>query len=145
MSNKIVQPIPQGKYLPAIRHGDVVYTSGMTPRKEGKLMYSGEIKANEPIETYKDPIQLATLNALVAAQLCLEKGEKISQIFQLNIYLNAEKIFTSHAKIADYASDLLIEILGDNCIGSRTAIGVASLPSNAPVEISLTAIIDNTE
>ena len=138
MSNAIKQPIPQGKYLPAVRHADLIYTSGMTPRKEGELMFSGQIKTLAPLDSYKDAVCLSAQNALTAAQGCLKEGEKISVVLQLNVYLNAEAGFTSHAKIADYASEFLIEQLGPNCIGSRAAIGVASLPSNAPVEITLT-------
>ena len=137
MSQIIEQPIPQGKYLPAVRHADLIYTSGMTPRKAGKLIYSGKIRATDPIESHRDAVRLATLNALVAAQACLKEGEKISVILQLNIFLNAEQEFTAHAKIADYASDVLIEHLGARSIGSRAAIGVASLPSDAPVEVTL--------
>ena len=138
--NKILeQPIPQGKYLPAVRHNDLIYTSGMTPRKAGKLIYSGKIRVTDPIDSHKNAVHLATLNALTAAQACLKEGERISLILQLNVFLNAEDEFTAHPKIADYASTVLIENLGANCIGSRAAIGVASLPSNAPVEITLIA------
>lgn len=137
MSQKKEEPIPQGKYLAAVRHADLIYTSGMTPRKAGILLYSGKIRAKDPIETYRDAVYLATLNALSAAQAWLKEGERISLILQLNVFLNAEEEFTEHVKIADYASDVLIENLGANCIGSRAAIGVASLPSNAPLEITL--------
>jgi cytochrome b len=84
-------------------------------------------------------VRLATFNALNAAQACLNEGEKIALILIMNVYLNAEEGFTAHAKIADFASELLIEKLGAGCIGSRAAIGVASLPSNASVEISMIA------
>lgn len=139
MSQNIEQPIPQGKYLPAVRHADVIYTSGMTPRKAGKLLYSGKIHAEVPIETHENAIRLASLNAFTAAKSCLKEGEKISLILQLNVFLNTDEKFTAHAQIANYASEVFIEKLGANCIGSRTAIGVASLPSNATVEISLIA------
>lgn len=141
MSMKIQQIIPQGKYLSAIRHRDLVYTSGMTPRESGKLIYSGKIKANDSLHLHKEAIQLATSNALSAAQSCLHEGERLSTILQLNVFLNAEKEFLAHAKLADYASEFLIKYLGVNCIGSRVAIGVESLPSNAPVEISITATV----
>ena len=138
--NKIIeQPIPQGKYLSAVRHADLIYTSGMTPRKAGNLLYSGKIKILDPIESHKVAVRLATLNAITAAKACLIQGERISIILQLNVFLNAEEGFVEHAKIADYASDLIIENLGNNCIGSRAAIGVASLPSNATIEIALIA------
>ncbi|WP_417857810.1 RidA family protein [Xanthomarina gelatinilytica] len=141
--NKIIeQPIPQGKYLPAIRNADIIYTSGMTPRKYGKLLYFGKIKITDPIQSHREAIRLATLNALTAVQNRLEAGEKIVLILQLNVFLNAEEGFTAHANAADYASELLIENLGTNCIGSRAAIGVASLPSNSPVEITMTAKVD---
>ncbi len=142
MSKIIAPPIPQGKYLPAIRHTELIYTSGMTPREAGNLVYSGKIRVLDPIEPHRDAVRLATLNALTAAQTCLKEGEKIALILQLYVFLNTEAEFTSHAKIADFASEVLIENLGANCIGSRVAIGVASLPSNAPVEITLTAKVD---
>lgn len=139
MSQILEQPIPQGKYLPAVRHNDLIYTSGMTPRKAGELLYCGQILSNDSIESHKDAVRLSTLNALAAAQSCLNQGERISIILQLKVFLNAEEAFTAHATLADYASDLLIENLGTNCIGSRAAVGVTSLPSNAPVEVTLIA------
>ncbi len=137
MIDDIEQPIPQGKYLPAIRHSDLIYTSGMTPRKAGVLLYSGKIHANIPVESYRDAVHLATMNALVATQACLKKGEKLSTIVHLNIFLNTEPEFTEHPKIADYASEILLKHLGAASIGTRAAIGVASLPSDAPVEVTL--------
>lgn len=136
MSISKEQPIPQGNYVPAIRHSDLIYVSGMTPRKNGRLIYSGKIRTKDPVETHKDAVRLAASNTLSAAQSCLGLGERISNILQLNVFLNAEEDYTAHAKVADYASELFVEVLGTNCIGSRAAIGVASLPSNATVEIS---------
>ncbi|MGQ1783592.1 MULTISPECIES: RidA family protein [unclassified Saccharicrinis] len=135
------QPIPQGKYLPAVRTNNLIYTSGMTPRQAGKLIYSGQIRASDLADRHKNAIQLATLNALAAAQSCLQKNEKIAKVIQLNVYLNTENQFSAHTKMADFATDILIEELGSNGIGSRVVIGVASLPSNAPVEIALIAKI----
>lgn len=137
MSHMLENPIPQGKYLPAVRHSDIIYTSGMTPRKGGNLLYSGKIKVGDSIESHKKAVQLATLNALTAVQACLNKGEKIALILQLNVFLNTDEEFTAHAKVADFASELCIEKLGPDCIGTRTSIGVKSLPSNAPVEIAI--------
>lgn len=142
MSKITEQPIPQGKYLPAVRHLDLIYTSGMTPRKAGELLYSGKIRVADAIDSHRDAVRLATTNALTAAQACLNEGEKISLILQLNVFLNVEDDFLAHAKIADFASEVLIEILGPNCIGSRAAIGVSSLPSNARVEITIIGKVD---
>ena len=141
MNQMMEQPVPQGKYLPAVRHADLIYTSGMTPRKAGILLHSGRIRTKDSIEAHKEAVRLATKNAFSAAQACLRQGEKISLILQLTAYLNAEQGFTDHAKIADYASDFLIECLGENGMGSRVAIGVASLPSDAPIEVALVASV----
>lgn len=69
------------------------------------------------------------------------KNEKISVILQLTVYLNTEPGFREHPKVADYASALLIEELGATSIGSRAAIGVATLPSDALVEIALVGAV----
>jgi enamine deaminase RidA (YjgF/YER057c/UK114 family) len=137
MSPNTEQPIPQGKYLPAVRHADLIYTFGMTPRKAGKLVYSGKIRTSDPIESHREAVRLATYNALIAAQAHLKDGERIAVILQLSVFLNAEPDFSAHPKVADFASGLLIEHLGPGCIGSRAAIGVASLPSDATVEVTL--------
>ncbi|MBN2523564.1 MAG: RidA family protein [Bacteroidales bacterium] len=104
MSKVIEQPIPQGKYLPAVRHADLIYTSGMTPRKAGNLLFSGKIRVVDSIDSHRDAVRLATMNALTAAQTRLNEGEKISLILQLNVFLNAEDKFLTHAKIADFSS-----------------------------------------
>lgn len=141
MSQYTAQPIPQGLYLPAARHDNTIYTSGMTPRIDGILMYTGKIQATNRVKTYRKAVRLATKNALLAAQSTLQKNEKISLVLQLTVFLNAEQGFTKHAKVADYASTLLVKELGANSIGSRAAIGVATLPSNAPVEVTLVCTV----
>ena len=139
MSQGLEQPVPQGNYLPAVRHADLIYTSGMTPRRGGALMHVGRMRAGDPLESHRDAVQLATLNALTAAQACVKEGERIAVILQLTVFLCAEPDFTAHSKVADFASEMLIEHFGPGCIGSRAAIGVASLPADAPVEITLIA------
>ena len=134
-------PIPQGKYKPAVRCGNLVYTAGMTSRKDGVLMMSGKVLADEPLETYKDAVVQAAANALTAARNCLTEGEAIAQVLALTVYVNAEEGYTTHAKIGDFASEYLYEELGDAGIGPRAAIGVATLPGNAPVEIQLVAAV----
>lgn len=135
--------IAQGKYLPATRFGTIIYTAGMTPRINGKLIQSGKISMDESLDTYKKSVRQATENALFAAENTLTKQEKLDKILVLNVYINADDIFTSHSVVADYASEYLYEQLGEMGIGSRAAIGVASLPSNAPVEIQLVASISH--
>ena len=139
MSNlkKPTSPIPQGKYVPATRSGNLIFTAGMTPRKNGILILSGKVKSSEPIENYKEAIRQAASNALDAARNMLKDEEKIVGVLTLSVFINAEENYTMHPKLADFASEFLYEEMGDAGIGSRVAIGVASLPSDAPVEIQM--------
>lgn len=132
-------PIPQGKYIPAKKSKDLVYSAGMTPRVDGKLMLEGKVKVSEDLNFYEDAVKQATKNALVAIKNTLEEGEKIEDIVTMTVYVNAEEGFKSHSKLADFASDYIVENLGDIAICSRAAIGVYSLPGNAPVEVQLVA------
>lgn len=132
-------PIPQGKYKPAVRHGNLIFTAGMTPRRDGVLLMSGKISPDRPLDDYKEAVEQATSNALAAAQGALKEGEKIAQIVSLTVYLNATPDYTTHAKVGDLASQWLYEQLGDAGIGARAAIGMGTLPGNAPVEVQLIA------
>ncbi len=140
MTEKKPNPIPQGNYVPATRGGDLIYTAGMTPRRNGVLILTGKVKAPEPAEAYKEAVRQATANALTAAVNLLSEKERILQILSLTVYVNAEEGYTAHPRLADFASELLSEELGGAGIGSRVAIGVASLPADAPVEVQLVAL-----
>ena len=137
MSEKKANPIPQGKYVPATRFGDLIFTAGMTPRKNGVLIQTGKVSASEPLDSCRDAVRQAADNALTAARNQLTDGEAIARVLSMTVYVNAEDGFTAHAKVADFASDFLNEELGDASPMARTSIGIASLPGNAPVEISL--------
>ena len=137
MSEKKANPIPQGKYVPATRFGDLIFTAGMTPRKNGVLIQTGKVSASEPLDSCRDAVRQAADNALTAARNQLTDGEAIARVLSMTVYVNAEDGFTAHAKVADFASDFLNEELGDASPMARPSIGIASLPGNAPVEISL--------
>lgn len=137
MIEKKANPIPQGKYVPATRFGDLIVTAGMTPRKNGQLIQTGRVLKDAPLEDYKDAVRQAAENALTAARNQLAEDERIVRVLSMTVYVNAEDGFTSHAKIADFASDYLNEELGDASPMARVSIGVATLPGNAPVEIQL--------
>lgn len=134
---KTANPIPQGNYVPATRFGELIYTAGMTPRNNGVLMKEGKIRLDDQLEDYREAVRQAAANALTAAKNKMEEGEHIVQILSITVYVNAEDSFTRQSKVADLASDYFCEELGEAGVGSRAAVGVASLPGNAPVEISL--------
>ena len=134
---KQANPIPQGKYVPANRFENMIFTAGLTPRDNGVLIKTGKIAIADPIDDYRDAVRQAAKNALTAARNKLEEGEHIARILLITVYVNAEEGYTTQAKIADHASEYFCEELGEAGIGARAAVGVASLPGNAPVEISI--------
>ncbi len=133
--------VPQGCYLPACRYGGLVFTAGMTPRRDGVLTLTGPVRTAVPIETYREAVALACSNALSAARGVLAEGEAIAAILNLTVYVAAESDFTAHSRLADFASQHLHEALGERGIGARAAVGVATLPGNAPVEVQIVAAI----
>ena len=135
-------PIPQGKYVPATRYGNLIYTAGMTPRLNGVLLLSGKVKTDDDIQIYRSAVRQAAANALTAAGAQLNNSEKISKVLQMVVYVNAEESFTLHSRLADFASEYICEELGEHGIAARTAVGVASLPGNAPLEIQMVCAAD---
>lgn len=135
--SKMNKPVPQGNYKPASRFENIISTAGMTPRKNGELIQSGRILSTESIENYREAILQAIDNAYSAAIALVSEDEEVKQVLAMTVYVNADDNFTSHSKVADIASDYLFENLREAGIGSRAAIGVKSLPGNAPVEIQL--------
>lgn len=136
-------PRPQGKYVPATRFGNIIYTVGMTPRENGIIIQTGKVSTMEPASTYKAAVRQAVANVLNAAMNTLVEEKRLEQILSLSVYVNADKTFEVHRRIAEFASEYLFEKLGDKGIGSRAAIGVVSLPNNAPVEIQMIAVVSS--
>ena len=136
---KEANPIPQGKYVPATRCGNIIFTAGMTPRVNGVAMMVGCIKSDEDPSVYADVVRQAAKNALVAAQNKLENNEHLVGILSMTVYVNAEPGYTLHSRIADIASEFMCEQLGQAGVAARAAEGDESLPGNAPVEIQIVA------
>ncbi len=138
-------PIPQGKYAPATRCGNIAFSAGMTPRINGQLILTGKVTSQKPLEFYKAAVIQAADNAFCAISNMLDKEERIQKVLFMTVYVHAEDPFDAHSKLADYASQYLIDKIGTAGIAARAAIGVASLPGNAPVEIQIVCQIDVTE
>ena len=133
-------PIPQGNYVSARRHGGLVYTAGMTPRENGRMMFHGPFGPGR-LHDRREAVLLACGNALRAVEDVLYEGEEIAALLSMTVYVVAGHGVNEHSRIADIASDYLQQRLGERGICSRWALGVASLPDNAPVEIQLIAAV----
>jgi len=130
-------PKPAGAYVPVIKSDHTVYVSGQIPIKDGKLAFKGKVPNDQSLEQAQEAAKLCALNAL--AQLKSELGslDKISKILRVSGFVNSVPDFTEQPKIINSASDLLFEIFGEKGKHSRIAVGVASLPLGATVEIDM--------
>jgi|SRR5690625_627642 len=132
-------PQPQGHYRTASRIGQIIFTAGITPREKGQLIATGPICSATNLQQYAAAARLAAANALAAAQSKLKNDEQIVQIACMTVFIATNENFTQHSKIADFSSEHLIKLLGENAICSRAAVGVKTLPGNASLEITLIA------
>lgn len=132
---------PQGNYILARRHQSLVFTAGMTPRRDGKLVATGKVSPGRSLESYRDIFELACANALAATRGMLRDDEKVVSVLSLTVFIATGDDFESHSQVADFASDYLYRELGEEGVGSRVALGVASLPGDAPVEIQLISVV----
>lgn len=135
-------PPPQGMYVATKRHGNLVFTAGMTPRPDGCLAYAGRIGAADDVERDEAAVVRATVNALAAVGSLVSQQERIATILSLTVFKAVDDGFAQHSRIADHASRHLHAVLGEKGIGCRAAIGVWALPGNALVEIQLVAAVE---
>lgn len=133
-----VAAIPVGAYLPAVRTGNLVFTSGQLPLLEGKIPFIGKVDGPVTPEQAKEMAQICVLNALAAVEL-VAPVDSIVKVVRVVGYVNGVPGFIAAPGVVNGASEVLIHIFGDvNGKHARSAIGVAELPLDAPVEIELT-------
>ena len=129
---------PLAAYIPALRTGDYVYTSGQVPFADGKLKYSGKIGFNLSIEEGQNAAELCALNALSAIKSAIGDLNKIERIVKVTVFVNSADGFTDQPKVANGASELLGKIFGEAGKHVRSAVGVNELPVNSAVEVEMT-------
>ena len=137
MSTERPVPRPQGDYVPAVLHGGVVYTAGMTPRRDGVLAFTGVVGDTLSVEEARAAAGLAAGNA-VAAVSALLSGNAV-QCLRMTVFIACTPGFTQLSAVADGASQTVAHCWGVDALPARSAIGVLALPSGAPVEVELTA------
>ena len=134
---------PVGAYVAAVRTGNLVFTAGQLPMKDGSLTATGKTPADVSLPDAQLAARQALLNALSALRAEIGSLDNVSRIVRLNVLVNSSPGFTDQAKVANGASDLLLEVFGQAGVHTRTAVGAAELPLNAPVELDITAEISS--
>ncbi|WP_051112766.1 RidA family protein [Nonomuraea coxensis] len=128
---------PVAAYVPAVRSGDHVHVSGQVPWREGRLVATGGLGDTVSVEAGYACARQCAMNALAA--LKAETGDlaAVSRVVKALVFVASTADFTRHPQVGDGASDLLRELFGDAGRHARSAVGVAALPLNSPVELEL--------
>jgi enamine deaminase RidA (YjgF/YER057c/UK114 family) len=135
--------LPVAAYIPAVRTGNLVFTAGQLPLVKGAIPYIGKVDGEVTPEQAKEMAQVCALNAIAAVGLVADINN-IERIVQVRGFVNGVPGFVGHPGVINGVSELYIKIWGDEKgKHARTAIGVAELPLNAPVEVELVVELAN--
>lgn len=133
-------PAPAASYVSFVRSGALLFTAGQLPLKEGKLVATGLLGRDLDLASGREAAMWCAVNILAQAKAALGGLDRIKRVVKLTVFVASTSDFTEQHLVAGGASDLLGEVLGEAGKHARSAVGVASLPLNAPVEVE--AIIE---
>ncbi|HEV3382964.1 MAG TPA: RidA family protein [Trebonia sp.] len=128
---------PVAAYVPAVRTGNYVYTSGQLPFVDGKLQGTGKVGESVTAEEAAGYARIAALNALAAAASAAGGLNAITRVVKVVVFVASATTFTGQAQVGNGASELLIDVLGDAGKHARSAVGMAVLPLDTPVEVEI--------
>jgi enamine deaminase RidA (YjgF/YER057c/UK114 family) len=130
-------PVPQAAYVPAVRTGQYVYTAGQLPFVDGKLPATGKVGGAVTSEEAYGYARIAGLNALAAAASEAGGLDNIARIVKITGCVASEPDFTGQPGVINGASELMIAVFGEAGKHARSAVGMAVLPLDTPVEVEL--------
>jgi enamine deaminase RidA (YjgF/YER057c/UK114 family) len=132
-----------GNYVPYLKTGNLLFISGQLPLQAGKVAITGIVGRDVTLEVARDAARLCAINILAQAKAGLGGDlEKIRRVVKLTAFIASTPEFTQQPDVANGASDLLVEVLGDRGRHTRSAVGAPSLPRNGAVEIDAIIEVD---
>ena len=134
---------PVAAYVPAVKSGNLIFTAGQLPVLDGKVVKEGKVGAEVSPEDAKALAQICALNALAAIALVADL-DQIERVVRVGGFVNCAPGFVAIPAVVNGASEFLLKVFGEvNGKHARTAVGVAELPLNAPIEIELIVQLKN--
>jgi enamine deaminase RidA (YjgF/YER057c/UK114 family) len=128
---------PLAAYVPAVREGDLVFTAGQLPVRDGEMIATGKLGAGVTEEQGYECARQCALNALAAVKAEIGELSAIRRVVKAVVFVASAPEFTAQPKVANGASELLGEVFGDAGRHARSAVGVSALPLDVPVEVEL--------
>lgn len=135
---------PAGAYVPALRQGELVFTSGQLPMIEGTLARTGKVgpgAGQVSAEEAKDLARVCALNAIAAVKSVVGDLDQVTRVVKVVGFVASDPSFTGQPGVVNGASELLGEAFGDAGVHARSAVGAAALPLDAPVEVEIVVAV----
>lgn len=128
---------PLAAYVPAVRSGNLVFTAGQLPAREGQMLATGKVGAEVSVEDAVACARQCALNALAAVKAEVGELSAVRRVVKAVVFVASAPDFTGQPGVANGASELLGEVFGDTGRHARSAVGVSVLPMDVPVEVEL--------
>jgi enamine deaminase RidA (YjgF/YER057c/UK114 family) len=132
---------PLAAYIPAIQIGNLVMTSGQVPVVSGSIKYLGKVGGDIKEQQGMEAAKLCAINCLSAVKSVIGSLDKIKRVVKLTVFVNSAEGFTAQPKVANGASEFIVELFGNAGKHVRSAVGVSELPLNSAVEVEMIAEI----
>jgi len=133
---------PVAAYVPVVRDGNLVFTSGQLPMVDGRLATTGKVGAEVDEATAKELAATCALNAIAAIKSELGDLDKVARVIKVVGFVASDPIFTGQPGVINGASELLVKAFGEKGVHARSAVGVAALPLDAPVEVEVVVSVE---
>jgi enamine deaminase RidA (YjgF/YER057c/UK114 family) len=127
---------PVANYVGWVRAGNMVFTSGQVPFKEGKFHFQGKVGGDISLEQGQQAARMCAINVIAQIKVACDGNlDRVRRVVKLVVFVNGTPEFTDQPKVANGASDLMVELFGDKGKHARSAVGAGSLPLNVSVEV----------
>ena len=135
---------PLGNYVPFRLAGNLLFLSGVGPRRADETMITGKVGADITVEQAYEAAKLCGLNLLVNMIAAVGTMERVDTVLKVLGMVNAVPTFTNHLKVIDGCTDLFVQVLGEGGRPARSAVGMGSLPGNILVEVEAIVLVRGT-
>jgi enamine deaminase RidA (YjgF/YER057c/UK114 family) len=130
-------PKPVASYVPVAGGGDVAFVAGQVPMEEGKPLATGRVGEDLSVEEAQSLARRCAPQALGALEEELGSLDRVRRVVKVTVWVACGEAFTDHPQVANGASDLLVEVFGEDGKHARAAVGAPSLPLGSPVEVEM--------
>ncbi|AFU58229.1 putative endoribonuclease L-PSP [Candidatus Nitrososphaera gargensis Ga9.2] len=129
-------PAPAGSYVPVVvTHNNLAFVAGQIPTEGGQVKFKGKVGRDISIEAGQQAARLCTINALAQLKSALGSLDRVKRAVKVTGFVSCDPLFADQPKVINGASDLLVQVFGENGRHARAAVGVSSLPLDSAVEV----------